>query len=273
MKTGKRMRTTYYQIVENYYDSDAPDFDLRYWKNPVLQRIRQDFREHVKRHEFGEMLEIGYGTGLDLEHFAATFPHARISGIDISGEMQKIASMRLIRQRLGNAMAYKGSVEDLQELFGEQTFDMVVVFFGALNTVEELKKAAQLIDRQTKPGGHLVLSFVNKYYLGGMLIELLKLRPRAAFSRLRRVWGGYSPSQFLPSRCYTPSAVQDAFADFRLVKRKGYSIVHPAWYYHRLNRILGRACGVLWRLDEWLNRSLLWRFGEYTLFVFQKPKR
>ena len=39
---------SYYEEVGNYYDKDAVDFEQRYWKNPVLQRIRQSFREEVK---------------------------------------------------------------------------------------------------------------------------------------------------------------------------------------------------------------------------------
>jgi ubiquinone/menaquinone biosynthesis C-methylase UbiE len=266
------MTKAYYSKIEQYYDEDAVDFDARYWKNRVLQRIRQDFREQVKRFRFQRMLEIGFGTGLDMEHFAVTFPNASVTGIDISGEMQKVAKKRFSAARLSNAVAMKGSVEDIHILTGEQKFDMVYVFFGALNTVEDLKQAAAEIHRCTEPGGILVLSFVNKHYVGGMIIELFKLRFRAAFSRMKTMWGGYSPSKFLPSRCYSPGQIESAFRDFVILKRKGYSILHPAWYYHRLNRLLLRFSPWLWRADEVMNRSVFWRFGEYTLFVLRKPE-
>ena len=38
----------YYKMVGEYYDTDALDFDKRYWQNPILQRIRQDIRENLK---------------------------------------------------------------------------------------------------------------------------------------------------------------------------------------------------------------------------------
>ena len=266
------MKKAYYSKIEQYYDEDAADFDARYWNNPVLQRIRQDFREEVKRFRFKRMLEIGYGTGLDMEHFAATFPDASVTGVDISGKMQKVAEKRLIAARLPNAVALKGSVEDISALTGEQKFDMVYVFFGALNTVKDLKQAAADLHHCTEPGGILVVSFVNKHYVGGMVIELLKLRFRAAFSRLKTMWGGYSPSKFLPSRCYSPAQIEEAFHNFVILKRKGYSIMHPAWYYHRLNRLLRRFSPWFWQADQLMNKSILWRFGEYTLFVFRKPE-
>lgn len=265
------MKDTFYGQVESYYDGDAGDFDSRYWKNPVLQRIRQDFREQVKRHPFRKALEIGYGTGLDLVHFASTHPHKQFAGIDISGAMQEAAAEKIGDLGLENAVAHKRSVEDLPGLFPEQDFDMVFVFFGALNTVENLHLAAQRIYEVTMPGGFLVLSFVNRNYVAGMLIELLKLRFRAAFSRYRKEWGGYSPSQHLPSRCYRPAQIRRAFASFRLLDRQGYSILHPAWYYHGLARLLRPLLPALWKADKLLNHTPLWSWGEYSLFVFQKP--
>ena len=261
----------FYEQVETYYDGDAEDFDARYWKNRVLQRIRQDFREEVKRHPFQSMLEIGYGSGLDMVHFGMTHPDSRVTGIDISAAMQDLARQKIARHALNNVTAEKGSVEDLQEIYPRQQFDMIYVFFGALNTVEDLDKAAEYLHEVTAPGGRLVLSFVNRNYAAGTVIELLKLRFRAAFARHKKEWGGYSPTQYLPSRCYTPRTIRKAFSRFSLVRQKGYSIVHPAWYYHGLNRLVSRASPYLWKTDQMLNKTFLWSWGEYTLFVFEKP--
>ena len=265
------MKSTYYGKIEEYYDGDAAGFEERYWKNPVLQRMRQDFREEVKRFSFSSMLEIGCGTGLDLVHFAVTHPSVQVAGIDISGEMHRLASAKIQNLQLHNATAAKGKIEELEDIFPGRQFDMIYVFFGALNTVEDLEGAARILHRASSPGGILVLSFVNRHYLAGMFIELLKLRFRAAFSRLSSSWGGYSPSRSLPSRCYSNGQIRKAFSDFIPVKRKGYSIVHPAWYYHRLNRLLRRFDRILWKTDMALQKTPLWKFGEYTLFVFRKP--
>jgi ubiquinone/menaquinone biosynthesis C-methylase UbiE len=265
------MKKNYYLSIEQYYDEDAGDFDARYWKNPVLQRIRQDFREQVKKHAFSNMLEIGYGTGLDMIHFAMTHPEVQVSGIDISGEMCRLTNEKIKQLQLNNVHAEKGVVEDIERLFQGQQFDMVYVFFGALNTVDDLKLVADCLYRITSKSGVLVLSFVNKYYLKGMVIELLKLRFKSAFSRLRTDWGGYSPTKYLSSKCFGIGEIKKSFSGFKLIDNKGYSIVHPAWYYHGLNRLIGRGRPSLWKIDRLLNKTPLWRFGEYTLFVFQKP--
>lgn len=264
------MTQNYYKEVKTYYDEDAWDFDKRYWENPVLQRIRQSFREEIKKHSFKNMLEIGYGTGIDMVHFGQTHTDSMIYGIDISSEMCRIATKKADEKGLKNVIPKTGSVEDIESLFPEQKFDIIYVFFGALNTVADLKETAQILKNCLHKDGVLVLSFVNKYYVAGMLIELLKLRFSHAFARLRPVWGGYSPVKYLPSKCYSPAEVTNAFSQTKLIAKKGYSILHPAWYYHGLNRKLGRFRRFLWKTDNLLDKTFLWKFGEYTLFVFKK---
>ena len=264
------MSNDFYKQVELYYNTDAKDFDLRYWQNPVLQRIRQDFREEVKRWKFSNVLEVGFGTGIDLIHFAKTHPNTQIFGIDISVEMQGIAQKRIDDEGLKNVTAFKGSVEDIDVLIPDIKFDLVYVFFGALNTVEDLQLAAQNLQNSLAPDGVLVLSFVNKYYLKGIFIELLKLHFRSAFARLKPEWGGYSPTKYLPSKCYTPAQIKSAFSSMNLVRNRGYSILHPAWYYIRINKYLGnKGRRMLWKIDTIFNKSFLWKYGEYSLFVFQ----
>ena len=72
------MSEQYYEEVGAYYDKDAVDFERRYWQNDALQRIRQSFRERVRQHEFSCMLEVGFGPGFDLTHFAKTHPQSEV---------------------------------------------------------------------------------------------------------------------------------------------------------------------------------------------------
>ena len=55
------------------------------------------------------------------------------------------------------------------------------MYFGALNTVEDIEQAFECLADHLEEGGRMVLTFVNKWYLQGMLIELLKGRPAQAF--------------------------------------------------------------------------------------------
>jgi ubiquinone/menaquinone biosynthesis C-methylase UbiE len=267
----KTQTSTYYNSVGSYYDEDAPEFEKRYWKNPVLQRIRTDFRNYVHFSDFDNALEIGFGSGLDLAHFARCYPEKEFYGIDISQGMVDLANAKIDKYELKNLRVAKGSVEDVSSVFEGRKFEMIYVYFGALNTVENLEEIAKELNALLAPKGKMVLTFVNKWYLQGMLIEFLKFRWDAAFGRLKKVWGGYSPTRHLASVCYSPRQIKKIFNQFELLDKEGYSITHPAWYYIRFN-ILLRPKGrwLLWKIDKLLNKTPFWKFGEYALYVFKK---
>ena len=196
------MKTNYYYSVGTYYDKDAIDFEHRYWENDTLQRIRQSFREHVRKYNFTKALEIGFGPGFDMVHFAQTFPNAQINGVDVSAEMVRIANEKIIQSNLQNAIVKEGSVEDIESQFPGERYDMIYVFFGALNTVNDLDASIKELERLLLPGGNLVLTFVNKWYVGGIIIEFLKGKFGRAFSRLKKIWGGYSPVSYTHLRAH-----------------------------------------------------------------------
>ncbi|MBI1222256.1 MAG: methyltransferase domain-containing protein [Bacteroidetes bacterium] len=263
---------SYYLKVKTYYDEDSLSFKSRGESNPLLARIRESFREESEPLQFKHALEIGYGPGFDLVYFSGRQKAGKVYGLDISQGMQHVAKEAIQSAGLENCLAEVGSVEDIETQFPGIEFDFIYVFFGGLNTVEDLSKAANHLDRVLLPGGKMVLTFVNKWYLLGILKPLLKLKFGLAFRRLRKTWGGYSLSRFLPSKCYSPADVRKAFSRFKEVKHRGYSILFPAWYEHSKfsNR---RQTERRWKWDAMLNRTPLWGCGEYTLFVFEKREK
>src|SRR5690606_40406400 len=105
--------------------------------------------------------------------------------------------------------------------------------------------------------GTMVLSFVNKWYLAEMGINLLKLNPQKAFKRLQKVWHGYSGARQVESRCYSPKDIQKALpSGLAIKKRRGFSIMYPAWYRNRWVKKMGKTFSrVLWKTDLQLNKT------------------
>ncbi len=261
----------YHAAVEVYYDQDAGDFEERYWSNPVLQRIRQSFREILKSLPFERALEIGCGPGIDLAHLATIFPEKQLHGIDISGAMVSHAQAKLKAKSLENARVLIATTDDLPALFSEEQFDLIFVFFGALNTVPDLEEATEKIFSRLSRDGHLFVSFVNKFYLAEIFIHLLKGRPRSAFRRFRSSWGGYSESKYLHSKCYSPRQVRRICARYAFeIQRTGFSILYPAWYRAQWVENFSRLTKFLWKIDQILNKTWLWGTGEYISFVYRK---
>jgi ubiquinone/menaquinone biosynthesis C-methylase UbiE len=260
----------YYTEVGAYYDQDAAMFETRYCVNETAQKIRNAFREETERFEFSDALEIGFGPGIDLIYFGKKYPSRRFYGIDVSKGMYDYAMARVSKVGLGNVILKLSSVETLQKDFEGRQFDLVYVFFGALNTVTDFKAAAENINQVLAPGGKIILTAINKWHLAGILLPLIKGRIRIAFKRLQKNWGGYSHDRFLNSKCYTPKDVEAAFPDFKIIRRQGYSIAFPAWYQDKLRSKLGRLYQALWKFDKLLNKTFLWSKGEYTLFVLER---
>ncbi len=262
----------YHNEVADYYDHDArTGYEERAGDNVILARIRGHFRELTLPYVRGDVLEIGCGPGYDVCWLASRFPGSRFTALDISPEMVELTRHRIAGKGVSNAKVLLGDAEHLQTHFSPESMDLVYVYFGALNTVEDLNAAAAEITGILKPGGTAVLTWVNKWYLRELLVQLLKLKPRAAMARLRKTWGGYSTSRFLPSRCYSPGTIINAFSDMECIRKHGYSIVFPAWY--NAHKITGNPekADRLWKLDQMLQKTPFWSCGEYTLFIFQKP--
>jgi SAM-dependent methyltransferase len=261
----------YYADVASYFDEAAAEYEARYWANPILQRIRQTFREEVKRYPFRVALEVGCGPGIDLAHFGTIFPERSFLGVDVSPRMVELARQRIVSMALRNVRVETGSAEGASELLGPEAFDLGYVFFGALNTVESLDRVADRLYAALAPGGHLVLSFVNRWYVAEIALGLLRGRFRQAFSRLGGTWAGYGDDRRLASRCVSPREVHRAFGPAGdLIHRRGLSLTYPAWYRARMLRSLGRLGPRLWEMDRWLSRTPAWSLGEYTLYVYRK---
>lgn len=270
---SKLNQSDYYSEVASYYDQDANlGFEARADVNTSLDRIRRDFRNITIQFPFQKTLEIGCGPGFDVHWFASQYPEKEFVAVDISSEMVKLSQKRLDKDKIQNAKVLQADERQLLEKFGKESFDLIYVYFGALNTVEDLDYSAEQIRQLLTPDGTAVLTFVNKWYLRELLVQLLKLNFKTAFARLGKVWGGYSVSRFLPSHCYSPKRIKKAFRKFKLMKTKGYSIAYPPWYNDHKIKNHPEKADKLWSWDQKLQKTGLWSKGEYTLFVFRKQE-
>lgn len=261
----------YYEKVAAHFDQDARLFEERYNENPVLQKIRSEFRKYTEEHGFEKALEIGSGPGMDLVYFAEKYPQKNFYGIDVSPEMARIANANLKAKGLNNAIAKTGSVEDLTALFPGEKFDMIYIYFGGLNTVFDLKKVVKKLHEVSAPGAAMVFTCVNRYYLMDFFFKSLKLKFGQATSRFRNRWKGYSPGRDLPSRVYSSSFVKMSFQpEFEIIYKRGYSIFFPPWFGARHLKKIKRLGNMLWETDRLLQNTPMWNAGEYSLYVMKR---
>ena len=101
---------------------------------------------------------------------------------------------------------------------------------GALNTCAELDNAIEELSKVLKPNGMIVATFVNKWYAFEILWNLATLRPSKAFSRLKKIWGGFTYSLFV--KCYSATQIHRIFRKHLKEISVGLLYYYPAWYRH-----------------------------------------
>ncbi|MFW9854551.1 MAG: methyltransferase domain-containing protein [Candidatus Thorarchaeota archaeon] len=263
------MKSPYYKQIAKYYDLDALDFEKRYSVNHILQKIRNDFRKVTERYVWDSALEIGIGPGMDLLYFSRKYPGREFYGIDISLEMIKIAREKLQENQITNVRIFRTVPENLNRMITPR-IDLIYCYFGALNTVRSLESIVEVFDEILSIDGILVLTFINKWYLFDLVYNVMLLRFQASSARIKNTWKGYSLDKNLKTTCRSSKEISETFNPaFKLVEKKGYSIFYPAWPRARFFP-RGRFTDLLWRIDQALNRTALWQFGEYSLYVFKR---
>ncbi len=271
MVSSPAEKAAYYEEVARYFDEEAPLFERHYENNPILQRIRGDFRSLTVTRSFASGLEIGCGPGIDIAWFAGSYPALRWRAIDIAPRMVEEARAKTGALAGVDVRVEVGAPENLAALFPEERFDLIYCYFGALNTVPDLRETALALSHALTPQGTMVLTFVNRWFLFDIVWNLLRLRPSRALARITGSWAGYSPGRPLASSARSAREVRRAFApEFSCIEARGYSIVYPAWYRHRFLPVDGRLGHLLWRIDQLLNHTPFWNLGEYTLYIFKR---
>jgi S-adenosylmethionine-diacylgycerolhomoserine-N-methlytransferase len=120
----------------------------------------------------GSVLELGCGTGRNLDLIGKRWPGARLFGLDISAEMLKSAEAKLGADATlaqGDATGF-----DAEALFGQAQFDRVVLSF-ATSMIPEWVAALAQASALVAPGGSLhVVDFGDMRGLPAPLRLMLK---------------------------------------------------------------------------------------------------
>ncbi len=117
---------------------------------------KQIVEEYVKPNM--HILDIGCETGQLIEY--ASQKGATAKGIDISEGMLEIAKKRIIKNKLqGKVSVYNAGVVEIDNLFEENSFDLIVstLVFSELYT-EERALALYQIKKLLKPNGKLIIA-------------------------------------------------------------------------------------------------------------------
>ena len=114
------------------------------------QRVFRKLRREALATAAGRVLEIGFGTGVNLPYYPPGTRH--IVGVDSNPGMTRLARRRAGRSPV-EVEHHQLSAETLP--FGEASFDTVVSTF-TLCSIPDLQRALAEVRRVLKPGGELL---------------------------------------------------------------------------------------------------------------------
>jgi len=115
-------------------------------RDPKLTRLRKELVADLK----GEVLEIGFGTGLNLEHYPEQV--VRIAAVDPGIGMGRFARKRIEQSKI----KVDQRVRTAEEIpFADQRFDYVVSTW-TLCSIPDARRALAEVYRVLKPGGRFV---------------------------------------------------------------------------------------------------------------------
>ncbi len=118
----------------------------------LLAAGRHAAGEWINRRGGLRVLEVGVGTGISLSDYRKD---NRVTGIDLSTDMLKVAQERVERERLDN-------VEGLLEMdagklaFADGSFDLVVAMY-VMTVVPDPQGTMAELERVCKPGGDILI--------------------------------------------------------------------------------------------------------------------
>ncbi|MFA4850955.1 MAG: bifunctional demethylmenaquinone methyltransferase/2-methoxy-6-polyprenyl-1,4-benzoquinol methylase UbiE [Bacteroidales bacterium] len=142
--------------VKKMFNNIAPHYDFlnHFLSAGTDKRWREKTIRLLKPYNPEQILDIATGTG-DLAIQAISLNPHKVTGVDISEEMLKIAGKKIIQKNLENRIFFqKAASEDLP--FADETFNAVTVAFGVRNFFN-LEKSLQEIYRVLKKSGVVVI--------------------------------------------------------------------------------------------------------------------
>lgn len=168
--------------LEQYYRFHSRIYDATRWtflfgREPLLNRLPALPPQP-------RIMEIGCGTGHNIERLGEHFPDARILGVDLSEEMLEVAQQKLEERpqvKLCQA-SYGGQSLD------EDPFDLILLSYSLTMIGDQVQDVLEQISRDLASNGHIaVVDFhtspfgwfrrwmeINHVDLSGHLLPLLK---------------------------------------------------------------------------------------------------
>lgn len=256
------------------FSKQAPQFDLVYTDNTIIQYKRKRVREHVEKFlpPRSSILELNAGTGEDALYFARQ-GHT-VHATDISTGMQEVLIKKIKENQLDNAVTFElcsySGLEDLQQ---QGPYDFIFSNFAGLNCTSGLKKVLSSFSPVLKPGGFVTLVLLPRFCLWEFLL-LFKGKFKTAFRRFSGKKGTPAKIDEEYFRCwyYNPSYIRRHLKKtFDVVATEGLCTLVPPSYIDHFAENHPRLFSFLKKKENSWKSKWPWKvIGDYYIITLQK---
>jgi S-adenosylmethionine-diacylgycerolhomoserine-N-methlytransferase len=187
--------------IQNYYKLQSKIYDATRWtflfgRKKLVRVLPFDKDAAI------DILEIGCGTGYNLKRLAKAFPHARITGLDVSEDMIRLSKKQ--------CRAYGDRVEYLQQPYGPsqppmpKKFDAILFSYSLTMINPHWEDLIRHAEKDLKPGGvvgladfhdsrfHWFKKHMSNHHvrMDGHLLKLMKELYEPVLEEVKPAYGG-----------------------------------------------------------------------------------
>lgn len=244
------------------FDNYAATYQDKFNRNPLGVYQRTQVQAALRRHLAGRrrLLDVGCGPGSDFEFYRSL--NLRITAIDISPEMTRLA--RETAHTLGlNAEVVTSALQDFHP---PETYDVILLNFGVINAIADLDAALEKLHGLLADAGILIVVAMPPFHLFSFLESLLRGRVAAAFRRVLR--GKAVLADGLEIFYYRQHQLEPGF---RLLERQHLCPLLPTPDQYAQSAPARFITKLLQPLDRRIARHLPdWAGGDHVCYIFEK---
>lgn len=141
--------------VEHYYQLHAPIYDLTRWSFLFGRESLLDIIPDLPSQP--TILEIGCGTGKNIQRMEYHFPDAKIIGLDLSPEMLDKADQRLQRSKQVELKLERYNADS----FDYNSFDLILLSYSLTMFGDQTDMIFNPILEDLKPNGYIAVVDFN----------------------------------------------------------------------------------------------------------------
>lgn len=234
------------QRSQQYYDEFSNNYEKHrsYGYHAMIDELESEIARPYCTGK--KILEAGCGTGLVLSRLKPAAIQA--IGIDISAGM-------LLRAKARDLSVVQSPIDTLP--FPDNYFD-TVVSFKVLAHIPNIKAALAELARVTRPGGHLILEFYNRYSLRTFIKKIKHPTQIGTTFNDEDVFTRFDSLNDVQS--YLPPKL-------RMTEVRGIRVFTPTAKIHDLPLF----ANLLPRAERWaMNAPLFKRLGGFLVTILQK---